>query len=354
MKPYNFKVWAHPINHMSRDWLGERVAMPSIERILGNVLLEQADKGWGPNNKFKYPLHGGTGGLYNAFMPYIQDHLHLNKSVVRVDHQAKQVYFSDGDVVEYDLLLSTMPLDLFVNRMIDPPERVRQATRGLHHSSGFIVGVGIERRIDSSKCWMYFPEPSAPFYRVTYLNNYSPYITPAPNYTLFLTETSYSPHKPEDKSTIIDRVVQGLLATKLMEPSDLPLVRSTYLIDVDYSYPVPTIDRNSALNTIQGYLRDHDILSRGRFGAWQYEIGNMDHSVMQGVEVVNSWLLAEPEVTWNDFSAVKTPAHVVRDERSVLHAVSGKGLVEARRHPFRIPHLPPTTTYRSNNTQPPM
>src|SRR3712207_6873063 len=41
----NFKVWAHPITHMSRDWLGERVAMPSLDRILMNVLTQKADKG---------------------------------------------------------------------------------------------------------------------------------------------------------------------------------------------------------------------------------------------------------------------------------------------------------------------
>ncbi|MCC6454118.1 MAG: FAD-dependent oxidoreductase [Caldilineaceae bacterium] len=334
MKPYNFKVWAHPISHMSRDWLGERVAMPSLERILGNVLLERPDKGWGPNNKFKYPLHGGTGALYTAFLPYVRDHLHLNKTVVQVDERAKQVHFSDGEIVDYDLLLSTMPLDLLVNRLAEAPEYVRRATRGLHHSSGFIVGVGIERRIDSSKCWMYFPEPSAPFYRVTYLNNYSPYITPGPDYTLFLTETSYSPHKPEDKATIVDQVVQGLLNVKLLEPSDLPLIRSTYLIDVDYSYPVPTVDRNAALNVLQGYLGDYGIRSRGRFGAWEYEIGNMDHSVMQGVEVVNAWLLGEKEVTWKDFSGSKSHSVPVYTNGAVLHAVSGKGLVEARRYPL--------------------
>jgi protoporphyrinogen oxidase len=356
MKPYNFKVWAHPISHMSRSWLGERVAMPSVERILGNVLLDRPDKGWGPNNKFKYPLRGGTGALYEAFRPYIQDRLHLNKSAVCIDHHAKKITFDDGETVEYDLLLSTMPLDLLVNHLADAPEYVQRSTRGLHHSSGFIVGIGVNRAIESSKCWMYFPEPSALFYRVTYLSNYSPYMTPSAEHTLFLTETSYSVHKPEDKTTLVDQVVQGLLNTKLLHPSDLPLIQSTYLIDVDYSYPVPTIDRDTALNVIQGYLSHFDILSRGRFGAWQYEIGNMDHSVMQGVEVVNKWLLGEPEVTWKDLSGIKAPTVVVQEERHALNAVSGKGSVEARGYPFSLPQpLPNASSHvAANNSQAPV
>jgi hypothetical protein len=98
----------------------------------------------------------------------------------------------------------------------------------------------------------------------------------------------------------VDRVIDGLLQTKLIEPEDLDRILTTYLIDVDYSYPVPTLDRNAALGTIQPYLAANGIASRGRFGAWKYEIGNMDHSVMQGVEVVNRWLRDEPEVTWTD------------------------------------------------------
>lgn len=47
MKPYNFKVWATPVTQMSRDWLGERVAMPDLQRVIGNVLLERDDVGWG-------------------------------------------------------------------------------------------------------------------------------------------------------------------------------------------------------------------------------------------------------------------------------------------------------------------
>jgi UDP-galactopyranose mutase len=64
-----------------------------------------------------------------------------------------------------------------------------------------------------------------------------------------------------------------------------------------------------ALEVIQPYLMDHRIYSRGRFGAWLYEIGNMDHSVMQGVEFVNDVLLGEPEKTW---IAPKVPAGRLR------------------------------------------
>jgi hypothetical protein len=73
---------------------------------------------------------------------------------------------------------------------------------------------------------------------------------------------------------------------------------ATHVEDVEYFYPVPTLSRDRALAEIQPFLLAHGIYSRGRFGAWKYEISNMDHTVMQGVEVVSSLLLGEPERTW--------------------------------------------------------
>lgn len=334
MKPYNFKVWAHPVTQMSRDWLGERVAMPDVNRLLTNILLEKDDVNWGPNNMFKYPLRGGTGGLYAPMINYVGDHLHLGKTCVSINEEAKQVTFSDGEIVDYDLMLSTMPLDLLVNRMAHAPNEIRRATSGLHHSSGLIVGVGVKRPTPSEKCWLYFPESNAPFYRVTYLSNYSPFMTPDPNHFLLLSETSYSEHKPESKADIVDRVVQGLINTKILESADLDRIASTYLIDVDYSYPVPTVDRNQALGTIQPYLMKRGIYSRGRFGAWEYEIGNMDHSVMQGVELVNHWLQGEKEATWKDF------AHAAEPLSSSILTAPARGVTNGK-------HVPVHTAYDS-------
>jgi protoporphyrinogen oxidase len=298
MLPYNYKVWAHPPAMMSKQWMAERVSVVDTERVLRNVILDRDDLSWGPNNRFKYPLHGGTGGIYNAFWPYVEPRLHLETAARRVDFNAKVVEFADGSATRYDVLLSTLPVDQLVAWSKGAPTEVREAATRLAHSSSYIVGVGVRRPCPSEKCWIYFPESDCPFYRVTYLSNYSPFIAPDANHFLLLTETSYSPWKHESRADIVERVVQGLIATGLLEEADRGRIVSTYLIDVPYSYPVPTLERDDALATIQPFLVQHDVYSRGRFGAWLYEIGNMDHSVMQGVEFVNHVLLGEPEATW--------------------------------------------------------
>lgn len=298
MLPYNYKVWAHPPAMMSKQWMAERVSVVDTERVLSNVVLDRDDISWGPNNKFKYPLHGGTGGIYQAFMPYVEPRLHLQKTAVGVDFAAKIVEFDDGSTTDYDVLISTLPVDQLVGWSKGIPSEVRDAGTRLDHSGSYIVGVGVSRPCPSEKCWIYFPEDNCPFYRVTYLSNYSPFIAPDKDHFLLLSETSHSPWKPENKADIVERVVDGLVATGLLEEADRARIASTYLIDVPYSYPIPTLQRDDALATIQPFLMANDVYSRGRFGAWLYENGNMDHSVMQGVEVVDSVLLGTKEATW--------------------------------------------------------
>lgn len=298
MIPYNFKVWATPAELMNFVWIGERVSVVDVETILRNVLLKEDQVSWGPNNTFKYPLRGGTGFLYEGLQKYVEHKLHLETVVASIDSVAKVVRTTDGREWPYDVLLNTMPLNKLIGSMESVPDHVRTAVDGLHWSGSHIVGVGVDRPADSSKNWIYFPETDVPFYRVTYLSNYSPYMTAELDQTLFLTETSQSVHKPEDGSTIVQRVIDGLVKTRLMEESDREKVVTTWLCSPPMSYPVPSVTRDESLGTIQPWLRSHDIWSRGRFGAWLYEIGNMDHSTMQGVDFVNHVLRGEPEQVW--------------------------------------------------------
>ena len=37
------------------------------------------------------------------------------------------------------------------------------------------------------------------------------------------------------------------------------------------------------------------VFSRGRFGSWRYEIGNMDHAVKMGIDVARRIVTGSPE-----------------------------------------------------------
>jgi len=297
MIPQNSKTWVYPLEHMSKDWIADRISVVDLKRILKNIVCKKDDISWGPNNKFKFPLHGGTGGLFNKFEPLIKEHLHFGREIVGIDINKKQILLSDGNHEQYDILINTAPLDQFVKMINSPTQEVRIAASLLKFSSSAIVGIGLKGRCRSTKCWMYFPENNIPCYRVTYFSNYSKNNVPNHEpYWSLLCETAYSGDKIIDKNKIIDETISGLLWSKLITKEDKKNIVSSYLIDIEHSYPIPTLNRDKQLQVINSYLEENAIYSRGRFGGWRYEIGNMDHSVMQGIEAIEKVALNREEV----------------------------------------------------------
>lgn len=300
MKPYNFKVWAHPPKMMNKQWIGERVAMIDTDRALRNIIMETDDFAWGPNNQFKFPLYGGTGEFYRRFEKPLKGHMTLDRTVDFINIERKEVRFSDGGTEQYDHLISTVPLDKLCNDMIDGsmPRQIKRTAGQLRHSGGHMIGIGIKQPCPSTKSWMYFPEDNCPFYRVTYLSNYSPQMTPDKDrYYSLLCETSYSEFKPVDRSTIVDDTIQGLVNAGLITDADRDDIVDTWHYEADYSYPTPSVERDEILAEVIPFLEEHQVYSRGRFGMWKYEVSNTDHSLMQGVELVNRLLQGEEETT---------------------------------------------------------
>jgi protoporphyrinogen oxidase len=298
MNPYNFKVWAHPLEMMDTQWQGDRVPDVNVARILENLLDDRDDVSWGPNNKFKFPLLG-TGMLYDRIAETLRQPVQFHKEAVEVDLRKRRVTFADGTFTNYDALVNTMPLTELVKIVPDVPAAIRDAATGLHHTEGLFIGIGVADPCPSTKCWMYFPESDSPFYRVTYLSNYSPNLTPGPGYFSLLAEVSASPYKVENTDDVVERTIAGMVSSKLLTPEQAESkIVSRQVVRVPYSYPVPTISRDKSLAVIQPWLMEHGVYSRGRFGAWRYEIGNTDHSVMMGVELVDHLVNGQPETTW--------------------------------------------------------
>jgi hypothetical protein len=143
---------------------------------------------------------------------------------------------------------------------------------------------------------MYFPESNCPFYRVTHFSHYSPNNVPDPSTQWSLmAEVSESCHRPVNSDDVVGDVVRGLMATSLL--SSERQVHHVWHRRLEHGYPVPSLHRDRGLGGIQDTLEARDVYSRGRFGAWKYEVSNQDHSFAQGVEAVDAWLDGAEEVT---------------------------------------------------------
>lgn len=347
MRPYNFKVWAYPPERMNKSWIGERVAVIDVDRALKNLVMGLDDFGWGPNNCFKFPLRGGTGEFYKRFGPELgldsngqetpDSHIRLNRRAVRINIDDRTVEFEDGFFTRYDRLLSTLPLDVLVGKLLagNVPEHIRKTSRRLLHSSGYMVGIGLRSRTPGggtpdTKSWMYFPENNCPFYRVTYLSNYSPYMTPDNgNFYSLLCEVSESPDKPtagmngQNTDAVIEECITGLESAGLLEPGERANIVSKWCYFADYSYPTPSVERDEILSELIPWLEERGISSRGRFGMWKYEVSNTDHTLMQGVEWANHVVLGEKEHTIGMVYAVTDDGrNAAKHERA---AVAGSG-----------------------------
>jgi protoporphyrinogen oxidase len=225
------------------------------------------------------------------------DKLRFGCAATAVDPMAKTVQAEDGTRISYDALISTMPLDLLVEKA--GLSRLRPAADKLMCSAVHVVGVGLEGQPDPSvadKCWMYFPESNCPFFRVTVFSNYSPNNVPdITRQWSLMAEVSQSPKKPVNEARVVEDVVQGLLNTGLVESRSR--ISHTFHLRADRAYPTPGLERDAALRELLPALEKMGIYSRGRMGAWKYETGNMDHAMMQGVEVARRLLHGSPELT---------------------------------------------------------
>ncbi|KAI9807749.1 MAG: hypothetical protein M1826_004459 [Phylliscum demangeonii] len=335
MRPYNFKVWAVPTTKMQCQWLGERVAEPDLKTVTKNVILQKSAGNWGPNATFRFPARGGTGGIWVAVantLPAEKKRFGARGTVKRVDAVQKRVVLTNGTSIQYEKLISTMPVDSLAEKMGTKP--LIDLANGLFYSSTHVVGIGVRgerpERI-ANKCWLYFPESDCPFYRATIFSNYSPYncpdasrrlatfqfadgthpasnaATPGPYWSIMV-EISESPMKAVEQANLLQDSIAGLLKTDMLRPQDE--IVSTYHRRFDHGYPTPSLERDAILQQLLPALQAQDIWSRGRFGSWRYEVGNQDHSLMLGVEAVNHIVHGAPELTLNYPDLVNSRSNV--------------------------------------------
>jgi UDP-galactopyranose mutase len=276
--PYNQKLWAVPLEEMETSWLGGRVPLPNLEEMIEGA-LSQSPKPMGPNARFGYPLRGGFQALMNGFLPYLEGELRLQIRVVAVSPSRHTVTLSDGTVVPYEFLISTMPLPALIQVMgNEAPADVRKAAAGLRHVSVRCVNIGVGRENLTEKHWIYYPEDPV-FHRIFVQGNASPHCNPPGGFGLTC-EITYSEAKPLpcDGDALIQRCIEDCHRVGFFQPGD-PIWAANQ-VDMPVAYVVYDHDRARNVSVIREWLSAQDIVLAGRYAEWEYY--NSDHAFIAG------------------------------------------------------------------------
>jgi protoporphyrinogen oxidase len=287
MVPYNTKLWTIPPREMTTEWMGRFVPRPSIEEVIDGALVDRRDKLFGYNAHFLYPIEGGIQVLPVAIAAGAGP-IRLGTEVTGIDLGKRRVEIRDGEPIEYESLITTLPLDALVRTLKPLPAAVTAAGGRLRHNSVLSVNIGVEGRTLSDRNWVYFPEPEFCFYRLGFPSNSSPKVAP-PGASSVTAEVSFSDARPIDRGATIKQVKTDLERLNILRRGDRIGVEATF--EIPCAYVLYDRDRRRSVSEIQTYLQSQSIYSVGRYGSWEYS--SMEDAITAGKEAADLIVRAE-------------------------------------------------------------
>jgi protoporphyrinogen oxidase len=185
--PYTEKVWGIPPNRITADAAEKRIAVQSLWQVLLKTLFKTKARykirtkiHHSPyQTTFRYPRKG-LSQLVDRLLERVEgaSGTVLRGAVVEgVDLDASRVLYRDSQgeqSLEFDQLVSTLPIDLFPRLCRPaPPEDVLAMSRALRFRALCMLHLVVKRPQVTPAHWIYFPEPHLNFQRSAEYSNFS-------------------------------------------------------------------------------------------------------------------------------------------------------------------------------------
>ena len=162
---YTRKYWRVEPKSMSTDWIGERMFAPSELEILegakGAQLLHYI-------KKFRYPKKGGYSKYFAKSISNSNFKLNSRITGINLDQKIIQI---GAENVDYDFLVSTIPLTSFINLLLEVPSEIRVASQNLQCTSLLLVNLQIESTVEPYFHWAYVHDEELFSTRITNYTN---------------------------------------------------------------------------------------------------------------------------------------------------------------------------------------
>lgn len=277
-EPYNQKFWKCDLDKIMIDWTDWSVPRPEIEEIVGGALKIE-NPGLGYNPEYYYPIEGGIGAFISALASNVKG-MTTNSAVIEVISKDRKIILSDGEEVKYDYLINTKPLPKFLATVKDVPAAILRGAAALEWIVLDCIQLGFRRENIIEEDWIYIPEKKYPFHRVGKYPGSKTDVGTA----LFVEFTRRKMDPILNAEEMINTAIEGLTELKIIEKREKSNVSE--MVPLTPAYVVYDKHRQWFLPRAQVYLERHNILSIGRYGAWEYSA--MEDAILAGKIVAES------------------------------------------------------------------
>lgn len=280
MIPYNSKFWTVTPEELTCEWLNGFIPIPTLNQVVEGTIKESQQQ-LGYNARFWYPKESGISQLPLAFAAEIKN-IYANCPIKEIDLEKKQIKIKSRHREKFDFLISTLPLPELPYIIKGLPKEISGLFKRLKWNSIFNLNLGIEKKDNLKRHWVYFPEKDFSFFRVGFFHNFSSYLTPKNKSSLYI-EVAYSKDGPLDKDKIILRIKEDLKKTGLLIKEDEICCQD--INDIEYGYPIYDHNYHFTRENILKFLLQNNIFSCGRYGSWRYM--SMEDVILQGKKIAN-------------------------------------------------------------------
>lgn len=262
---YTRKYWTVEPEQLEPEWVRNRMYVPDISEILRGAMTEET-----PNVHYSKEMHYPVNGGFRGFLEPLAQGLDIRyeKTVEQIDFSSRSIRFSDGDIVVYDQIISTLPISDSPQMVKDLPTSVSEAAEKLDYTSGYMISIGLNRKVSFPSVWFYIYDEDILPARIYFADKKSPNNTPE-GCSALQAEVYVSKYRQLELSMdeLKDTVIRQLLKLNLFTIEDIAITDIRF---EKYANIMFTPEIYEARAVVRGYLEKQGMVTAGRFGEWDY------------------------------------------------------------------------------------
>lgn len=277
LKPYNEKLYAVDLKDLDVDAMGRFFPYANKEEIIRNMKQKTVNS---YNSSFLYPKNGAGSFINVLYESLDKDKVLLNTEVVSLDAASKCAELSNGEKIQYEYLINTIPLNSFLNLLGGRNELVQE----MSYNKVLVFNLGFDKPspLCTEEHWLYIPSKEANYYRVGFYNN----ILGDENLSMYI-EIGYNKNAKITDAEIekqLGLTLENLAKDKIID-SSMKLVDYEPII-MDPAYVHINTETTRKIDKLKDELKEQNIYTIGRYGAWIYN--SMEDSMLTAKKLAES------------------------------------------------------------------